>query len=146
MNTPIKINKGLKEKLSSLDIVDGQINFCTDTGELYIDNDSKRTIISSMYYGKTETSAETQTKIISIDGFSLKPGVRVIIKFINGNSAPSPSLNINSTGAKSIVYTGTGNLELLQEVLYDFVYDGTNYVLIGNSSGMASVVIRRWTE
>ena len=59
MSTPIKINKGLKEKLSSLAILDGQINFCTDTGELYIDNDSKRTIISSMYYGETETSGET---------------------------------------------------------------------------------------
>lgn len=57
MSTPIKINKGLKENLP--EILDGQINFCTDTGELYIDNESKRTIISSTYYGETTTSKET---------------------------------------------------------------------------------------
>ena len=58
MKTPIKINKGLKANLPK-NIVDGQINFCTDTGELYIDNATKRTIISSAYYGKTETNVET---------------------------------------------------------------------------------------
>lgn len=169
MSTPIKINKGLKEKLSSLDILDGQINFCTDTGELYIDNDSKRTIISSMYYGETETSEETQVKIIPIDGFSLKTGARIIIKFIYGNSATNPKLNINDTGEKDIVYSSANKLELLEGVSYDFVYNGTDYILIGNSSGIAtndkdgneitatyatktelanatSVIIRRWTE
>lgn len=57
MSTPVKINKGLKENLP--EILDGQINFCTDTGELYIDNDSKRTIISSTYYGETVTNEES---------------------------------------------------------------------------------------
>ena len=171
MSTPIKINKGLKANLPT-SIVDGQINFCTDTGELYIDDTTKRTIMSSAYYGKTETNKATSTKIINIVGFSLKPGVRIIIEFANGNSASSPKLNINNTGAKNIAYTGTDSLELLQGVLYDFVYDGTKYILIGNSSGIAtkttndkdgneitatyatkeelsnmtSVIIRRWTE
>lgn len=170
MNTPVKINKGLKANLPN--ILDGQINFCTDTGELYIDNDSKRTIISSTYYGETATSEETQIKIISIDSFSLKPGIRIMIKFTNGNLASEPKLNINNTGAKNIVYSGTDELELLQGVLYDFVYNGIDYILIGNSNGIAtkatndkdgneitttyatkeelsnmtSVVIRRWTE
>ena len=57
MNTPIKINKGLKANLP--EILDGQINFCTDTGELYIDNESKRTIISSTYYGESATGKGT---------------------------------------------------------------------------------------
>lgn len=47
MSTPIKINKGLKKDLPP--ILDGQINFCTDTGELYIDNGSERKLISSEY-------------------------------------------------------------------------------------------------
>lgn len=47
MSTPIKINKGLKKDLPQ--ILDGQINFCTDTGELYIDNGSERKLISSEY-------------------------------------------------------------------------------------------------
>lgn len=132
MSTPIKINKGLKADLPTK-ILDGQINFCTDTGELYIDNGSKRTIISSTYYGESTVSKGTQVKTLSISGFSLKSGIRVIIKFTNGNSAANPQLNINGTGAKNIVYNGTGKLELLQGVLYDFVYNGTYYVLIGNS-------------
>lgn len=102
----------------------------------------------------------------------MKPGIRIIIKFTNGNSTSNPKLNINNTGAKNIVYSSTDTLELLQGVLYDFVYNGTDYVLIGNSNGIAtnatndkdgneitttyatkeelsnmtSVIIRRWTE
>lgn len=140
MSTPIKINKGLKAKLPE-SIVNGQINFCTDTGELYIDDATKRTIISSTYYGKTETNAETQVKIISIDSFSLKASIRIIIEFTEGNSASNPQLNINNTGAKDIVYGGTNNkLELLPGVLYDFVYNGTQYILIGNSASGENVL------
>lgn len=84
---------------------------------------------------------------MSINGFSLKPGIRIIISFTEGNSASNPKLNINDTGEKNIVYDGTGELELLQGVLYDFVYNGTDYILIGSSAyGKTSVVIRRWTE
>lgn len=140
MSTPIKINKGLKTNLPKK-IVDGQINFCTDTGELYIDNGSKRTIISSTYYGITETNAETSVKEISIVGFSLKVGIRIIIKFENGNSSTVPKLNINGTGAKSVVDGGANdNLELLKGILYDFVYDGTNYILIGSSDSRENVL------
>ena len=140
MSTPININKGLKKNLPEK-ITDGQINFCTDTGELYIDNNSKRTIISSTYYGETKTNAETQVKEISIDGFSLKAGIRIIIEFTNGNSSSVPKLNINNTGAKSIIYGGTNKLELLKGVLYDFVYDGTSsYILIGNSASGENVL------
>ena len=140
MSTPIKINKGLKENLP--EILDGQINFCTDTGELYIDNGETRTIISSTYYGESKTGGSVTTKEATIDGFSLKPGVRVIIKFTNNNTASSNllSLNINNTGKKYIVYGGTDELELLQGVLYDFVYNGTNYILIGNSASGENVL------
>lgn len=138
MSTPIKINKGPKANLP--DILDGQINFCTDTGELYIDNGTKRTIITSTYYGETTTNKGDEIKTLSISGFSLKPGIRIIIKFTNGNSASNPKLNINNTGEINIVYNGTGELELLQGVLYDFVYNGTNYILIGNSSSGENVL------
>lgn len=146
MSTPIKINKGLKKNLSKT-IVDGQINFCTDTGELYIDNGSKRTIISSIYYGTTDTNAGTSVKTISIDGFSLKTGIRIIIKFENGNSSAVPKLNINGTGAKDIIDGGANdNLELLEGILYDFVYDGTNYILIGSSASRENVLQKQSTD
>lgn len=62
MNTPIKISKGLKKDLPQ--ILDGQINFCTDTGELYIDNGSERKLISSEYAKALKYIAENGEEAI----------------------------------------------------------------------------------
>ena len=89
-------------------------------------------------YGASSTAAGTAAKTVSVSTgtFSLEAGARVTVKFNNANTASSPTLNVNSTGAKNIFHKGAqvtsgGNKALLAGVC-DFIYDGTQYHLIGN--------------
>ncbi|MBQ5999272.1 MAG: hypothetical protein IJL70_07375, partial [Treponema sp.] len=58
-------------------------------------------------YGTCGTAAATAAKTATISGFTLETGSRVAIKFTYANTAASPTLNINSTGAKVIYLRGT---------------------------------------
>ena len=61
-------------------------------------------------------------------------GARVTVKFTVTNTAASPTLNVNGTGAKAIKYRGstisTGYLAANR--VYEFVYDGTDYLFMGD--------------
>lgn len=89
-------------------------------------------------YGTCSTAASTAAKVVSgIKGFALATGSIVAVKFINTNTAtPSTlTLNVNSTGAKSIKYRGAAipsANRLSANRLYWFAYDGTNYEIIGD--------------
>ena len=75
------------------------------------------------------TSASTAAKTATaMDGFSLDSNLSFKIKFTNGNTASSPTLNLNNTGAKSLTTT-TSNYTLVANMLYDCYYNGTSYVL-----------------
>ncbi len=86
------------------------------------------------HYGTCSTAAATVAKVVSCTGFTLVTGARIEVKFTVTNTAASPTLNVNSTGAKPIFYRGAaitaGYLEAKR--LYTFVYDGTNYELVGD--------------
>lgn len=90
-----------------------------------------------IHYGSSSTSASTATKAVNCTGFSLVTGAQICVKFANTNTATASGLklNVNSTGAKSIKYRGN-NLPsdgiLGAGRVYTFVYDGTNYELIGD--------------
>lgn len=84
-----------------------------------------------MHFGVCETGAATVEKEVSISGFKLKTGARVIVKFDNGNSVATPTLNVNKTGAKDIIRPdGDGNIvsldkyEIEKNGLYEFIYNG----------------------
>lgn len=85
-------------------------------------------------YGVCSTARGTAGKVVSLTGYTLVTGAIVVIKFTNGNRAEGPTLNISSTGAKAITYKGSAVSPEQIEVggIYAFVYDGTNYDLIGN--------------
>lgn len=75
------------------------------------------------------TSASTVAKTATaMDGFSLDSNLSFKIIFTNGNTASSPTLNLNNTGAKSLTTT-TSNYTLVANMLYDCYYNGTSYVL-----------------
>lgn len=75
------------------------------------------------------TSAATVAKTATaMDGFSLDSNLSFKIIFTNGNTASSPTLNLNSTGAKSLTTT-TSDYTLVANMLYDCYYNGTSYVL-----------------
>ena len=87
---------------------------------------------SSARYGVCSTAAATVDKVVTSSGeFILEAGSRVTVKFTYANTANSPTLNVNNTGAKYIYANGhqlTANSNLIvANGIYDFIYDGTNW-------------------
>ena len=87
-------------------------------------------------YATSSTSANTTAKVATIvpeiSNWSLYTGASISVKFINENTAIAPTLNINSTGAKSIKnYSGSDLVESEYKwpagATMSFVYDGTNW-------------------
>lgn len=61
--------------------------------------------VSKLYTATCPTAAGTAAKIATLDdatGFSLTAGVRVAVTFTYGNTATTPTLNVSSSGAKTI--------------------------------------------
>ena len=102
----------------------------------YMSADDKKKL-DCIYYGTCGTAAATAAKVVSCTGFVLETGARVIVKFTTTNTAASPTLNVNSTGAKAIQYRGAAVLKsvLAEGRTYEFVYDGTYWQLVGDVIG-----------
>ena len=89
-------------------------------------------------FGTCSTVASTAAKTVSITNgtFSLEAGARVSVKFSNANTANTPTLNVANKGAKNIFHKGakitTGENKALLAGVCDFIYDGTQWHLIGN--------------
>lgn len=89
-------------------------------------------------FGTCSTAADTAAKTVSITTgtFALEAGARVSVKFTNANTAGTPTLNVNSKGAKNIFHKGsqitTGTNKALLAGVCDFIYDGTQWHLVGN--------------
>lgn len=58
------------------------------------------------YTGNCTTAAATVAKTAALSSYSLTTGGIVVVTFTNGNTATSPTLNINSKGAKAIYFRG----------------------------------------
>jgi hypothetical protein len=98
-------------------------------------------------FGTCSTAVSTVAKTATIANFALNTGARISIKFTNGNSAASPTLNVNGTGAKAIYRGQTYETILPHEIqagsVHDFVYDGTYWVML--SPGIKYVAIASCT-
>lgn len=81
-------------------------------------------------YGVCSTAEATVAKTVDITGFTLFTGATILVKFTNTNTAVNPTLNIGSTGAKSIKH-GTEDVSLIAGIIYEFIYDGTNWEMVG---------------
>ena len=86
------------------------------------------------HYGTCSTAASTAAKVVSCTGFTLATGAKITVKFTVTNTASNPTLNVNNTGAKAIQYRGSAISSgyLAANRVYTFIYDGTNYQLIGD--------------
>jgi hypothetical protein len=76
------------------------------------------------------TTAKTATIVPSLSGWALYTGAAITVKFTNANTSTTPTLNINSTGAKQIRnYSGSALTEAEYKwpagATMSFVYDGT---------------------
>ena len=87
-------------------------------------------------YGVCSTAAGTKAKTVTVGSdFTLATGAQVVVKFSNSNSASSPTLNVNGTGAKNIcqygttaIGTGTTTTGWRAGSVQTFTYDGTSWV------------------
>ena len=86
------------------------------------------------HFGTCSTAAATAAKTVACTSFTLVTGSRIVVKFTVTNTAASPTLNVNSTGAKAIQYRGSAISAgyLAANRTYEFIYDGTNYQLVGD--------------
>lgn len=86
-------------------------------------------------YGTCSTAAGTAAKVVTCSNFLvLETGARVTVKFSETNSAASATLNVNSTGEKSIYYRGAALVSANYwnaNDLVTFIYDGTNWCIEG---------------
>lgn len=85
-------------------------------------------------YGTCSTAASTAAKVVSCSGYTLATGSEITVKFTVTNTASSPTLNVNNTGAKAIYYRGSaiGAGNLAANRTYIFRYNGTQYDLVGD--------------
>ena len=85
-------------------------------------------------YGTCSTAAATAAKTVACTGFALVTGAEITVKFTVTNTASSPTLNVNGTGAKAIYYRGSAITAgyLAANRTYTFRYNGTQYDLVGD--------------
>lgn len=103
-------------------------------------NDSGFITSPNVVYCSCATAAATAAKVATIEAgslASLNEGDQAIVKFTNANSVANPTLNIGSTGAKSIKRYGTTAPSTSADTSWNagscvyFVYDGTYWQQIG---------------
>ena len=99
-----------------------------------VDNNTMAALGSG--YGTCSTAGGTAAKEASVANYLLIPGVPVSILFTNAFTATSPTLNINSQGAKPIKLYGSAIApgKVRNNTILTMVYDGTNYNVIAIES------------
>lgn len=89
------------------------------------------------HYGTCSTSSATVAKVVTLPGFTLVTGARIAVKFTYSNTASSPTLNVNGTGAQTIRRYGSYNVDTskylswLAGSIVEFVYDGSSWIWVG---------------
>ena len=85
------------------------------------------------------TAAATAAKTVSLENYELQDGNVIYIKFTNDNTAASPTLNINSTGAKAINYRGSAvdSGYIKSKKIYQMFYTNGVYEIVGDMSEAA---------
>lgn len=94
-----------------------------------------------MYYGLCTSAADTAAKVVTVGAeqdFKLTVGALLMVKFTKSNTASNVTLNVNSTGAKSIyynkaVYTSTSTIVCgLANGHIVYMFGGTNWIWVGH--------------
>lgn len=85
-------------------------------------------------YALCGTAANTVEKTVTVDGFRLKEGSMLVVRFANGNTAQNPTLNVNGTGGQFILNRGfaPGANEIKKSQDYLLVYSGSHWYIVGD--------------
>ena len=86
------------------------------------------------HYGVCSTAGGTRAKTVSITGFTLTTGARVMVRFTYTNTTYDSTLNVSGTGAKMIYYKDGGmpTEYIKANSLLELVYDGTYWRVGGD--------------
>lgn len=91
---------------------------------------------SGIQMGSCSTASAIAEKTVTLDNFVLAREAMVVITFANANTATSPTLNVNSTGAKTIYFNDGIAVDATHPAPFNlagrtvtFIYDGTNWVI-----------------
>lgn len=131
--------------------VDGTVTATTFSGDLSGKFTTARNIdgmafdgsASITHFGTCDTAAGTAAKTVSLSGFSLVTGARILVKFTNSNTASSPTLNVNGTGAVRIYLrvntsASTSNVTSWEAGdTIEFVYDGTYWLKVNHTTNIS---------
>ncbi len=138
-------------KFTFYDKLSGVKNFPLNVRDLMRKNDEiqfnglsvTNNVTGRTNYGVCSTSASTINKVVSINNFSLVTGAEISVYFNYTNTAANPTLNVNNTGAKAILYNGTNvkSGQLLSNNVYTFRYNGSYWILEGGLSHYLENVI-----
>lgn len=99
-----------------------------------------------LWYGTCDTAASSSAKTVSTltGDFSLSDGNILYVKMTNSNTGTDPTLNVDGTGAKSILridynttYISTYFWQAGEVVA--FIYNGTNFVIV--EGGVATTAV-----
>ena len=87
-------------------------------------------------YATCSTAVGTKAKTASLSSYALVSYGIVTVKFTNGNTAASPTLNINSKGAKSIYWNGAAvPTNMIKAGDWVTMYYNSQYHIIGIYNG-----------
>lgn len=108
------------------------------------DNSSYNIKAKKLFYAECSTAVNVVAKVISCDGFVLEPGAVIAIRFTSTTTAPTSgniTLNINGTGAKSIVpkdnnavYSYAWAWCFSNNRTWLFVYNGTYFICLNQDN------------
>lgn len=102
---------------------------------IFTDKNNTDHPVTSTLYGTCDTAAATAAKVVTCaDVDALTSGMTIRVKFTNANTAASPTINVNSTGAKTVYRFGTtapvdGDSWKAGEVV-ELLYDGTYFYMV----------------
>lgn len=109
----------------------------TPDGTTYdIKDATARAMGKNIWYGTCPTAAATQAKVVTTTSgdFTLTEGNMVRVKFTNAQTYNGGiTLNVDGTGAKSVMRQGTTvtvRYFFVAGEVVDFVYDGTNFIAV----------------
>lgn len=93
--------------------------------------------LSAGYFGVCNTAAADAAKVVTCEGFVLKAGVRISVRFTTGSTSTSVmSLNVNNTGAKNCgIYLYNKDWQTYanrceKNEILEFMYDGTYWITL----------------
>lgn len=75
-------------------------------------------------FATCSTASDTEGKEVTYSGFELVTYATILVKFTNGNTVTSPTLNVNGTGAKTIIWDNSLSIgdKIKAGGIYEFIY------------------------